>query len=105
MKVYSVEFTQDAREDFKRLLYVIAAKYKAPLTAKKYTTELIAEINNLTCYAESIPECNQTSIIKKYGINIRRVNYKKMAIIYTVIYELIVIEAIIPQAIIYELTD
>jgi hypothetical protein len=31
-------------------------------------------------------------------INARRINYKKMAIVYTVFSDLVVIEAIIPQA-------
>ena len=98
MKRYQIKFTQEAREDYKRLLYVINEKYKAPLTAKKYTTELINEVYKLKSSAESFPFCGQQSIISKYGYNARRINYKKMAIIYTVFSDLVVIEAIIPQA-------
>jgi hypothetical protein len=84
MKRYQIKFTQEAGEDYKRLLYVINEKYKAPLTAKKYTTELINEVYKLKSSAESFPFCGQQSVISKYGYNARRINYKKMAIIYTV---------------------
>ena len=97
MKKYHIEFTQEAQEDYKRLIYGINEKYKAPLTAKKYTSALIKEIYKLKNSAESIPLCSQRTISAKYGYNARRINYKKMAIIYTVYFNLVVIEAIIPQ--------
>ena len=95
---YQIKFTKEAQEGYKGLLYTINEKYKAPLTAKKYTTELINEIYKLKSTAESIPLSRQQSILSTYGYNARRINYKKMAIIYTVFSDLVVIEAIIPQA-------
>ncbi|MFZ4726218.1 MAG: hypothetical protein ACOYMD_12310, partial [Paludibacter sp.] len=73
-------------------------EYKAPITAKKYTTELIKEIYKLRITAESISICSQKSILSTFGYNARRINYKKMAIIYTIFSEIVVIETIIPQA-------
>ena len=46
MKKYHIEFTQEAQEDYKRLIYVINEKYKAPLTAKKYTSALKKKSTN-----------------------------------------------------------
>jgi len=97
MKKYSIKFTESAEEDILDLADVINDKYKAPITAKKYTTELIIEIFKLKSTAESIPYCSQISVVAKYGYNARRTNYKKMAIIYTVNENIVVIEAIIPQ--------
>ena len=97
MKEYSIKFTESAEGDILDLADLINDKYKAPITAKKYTTELIKEIFNLKSTAESIPFCNQISVFSKYGYNARRINYKKMAIIYTVNESIVVIEAIIPQ--------
>lgn len=98
MKKYQIQFSEFASEDYKNLLHVINEKYKAPITAKKYTTELIKDIYKLRSSAESIPLCKQQSIINKYGYNSRRINYKKMAIIYTVIEDIVIIEAITPQS-------
>jgi hypothetical protein len=100
MNGYNLKFTEDARDDYKYLLYVISEKYHAPLTAKKYTTALIDKLENLKSYAESLPTCTQNTIIMKYGNIARRINYKKMAIIYTVLSEDIIVEAILPQALI-----
>jgi len=98
MKKYKVEFTKTSKEDLLNLADVINEKYKAPLTAKKYTSELIKEINKLRTNAQSIPLCRQQSILSAFGYNARRINYKKMAIIYTIFSDLVIIEAIIPQA-------
>ena len=97
MKMFKIEFSQGARDDYRNLLHVINDKFKAPITAKKYTTELIIEIFKLKTTADSIPCCNQMSVVAKYGYNARRINYKKMAIIFTVNENIVVIEAIIPQ--------
>ena len=97
MKRFNIEFTEGAREDYRNLLHIINDKYKAPITARKYTNELINEVFKLKTTAESIPFCSQLSIIAKYGYNARRINYKKMAIIYIVDENIVVIEAIIPQ--------
>ena len=80
------------------MLYTINERYKSPLTAKKYTSELIKEIFKRRSTAESIPFCRQQFILAAYGYKARRINYKKMAIIYTVFSDLVIIEAIIPQA-------
>jgi len=95
--MFKIKFSEGAREDYRNLLRVINDKYKAPITAKKYTIELIIEIFKLKSTAESIPYCSQISVVAKYGYNSRRINYKKMAIIYTVNESIVVIEAIIPQ--------
>ena len=97
MKKHSVKFTERAEEDILDLADVINYKFKSPSTAKKYTTELIIEIYKLKTTAESIPLCSQISVVAKYGYNARRINYKKIAIIYTVNESIVVIEAIIPQ--------
>lgn len=97
LKIY---FTSQSVEDIKALRQVIKENYHAPLTAIKYVAGLRAEINKLSYCALTIGVSRSSFLINKYGSHIRRINYKKMAILYIVHGEYVVIKAIIPSAII-----
>jgi hypothetical protein len=83
MKNYSVEISTQARRDILDLNDVIINFYKAPLTAKKYIKGLQDQIKKLETDSESYAVQTLKSLTQ-YGQNVRRLNYKKMAIIYTV---------------------
>ena len=99
MKKYLIEFSDSAISDIDNLAYIIHELYKAPMTAKKYVKGLYAEIKKLEISAESLPIQTRKSLTQ-YGQNVRRLNFKKMAIIYTVHKGIVPIHRVIPANII-----
>ncbi len=83
MNKYSIIYSQQAKEDIEDLFYFIVSEYKTFQTAKKYVDGIEKTILKLRSSAESFQIQTHKSIIK-YGANARRVNYKRMSIIYTV---------------------
>jgi hypothetical protein len=71
------------------------------MTSKIYAQGLVAEINKLSSVALSLPSVHFKQILQ-YGINARRINYKKPAIIYTVKQETVIIRRIIIASLIKE---
>lgn len=102
MKTYIVRISNEAYSDIENLQFIIAEKYKSPFTAKKYVLGIINQMNLLSYSADSFP-ISTLKFVSKYGNNVRRVNYKKMAIIYTITRNLVIIQRIIPGALFTEI--
>jgi plasmid stabilization system protein ParE len=91
MKVYRVKLLLEAHEDLGELAYAIAHSYGMPQTAEKYVRELRAKIKSLEQNPERYAARNYR-FLQQYGVNVsllsgaevRRVDYKKMAILYTI---------------------
>ena len=49
--MFKIEYSKQAEEDIENLFNVIAAEYKAPITAFRYFNGLIETINSLRRYA------------------------------------------------------
>lgn len=80
MKTYSIVYTREARRDLHDLYFFIVSEYKALLTAERYVDGLENTILQLMTTAESFKI--QTNIeFQKFGHSVRRINYKRMAII------------------------
>ncbi len=94
MKRYSLKISEQAYKDVENLQFSIVNLFKSPLTAHRHVQGIIAEINSLRISAESYPISSQESILL-YGYNARRRNYKKMAIIYTVHGDLVIIRRVL----------
>ena len=62
----------------------ISLNYFMPKAAVKYRNELYRKINNLSACAGSFKTETRLSIVNRYGLNIRRINYKKCAALYLV---------------------
>lgn len=101
MKQYKIIFSNDANNDIKHLFDFIGKVYKAPATAKEYINGLFSTIESLTHSAESMPISNRRSFLK-YGLHVQRVNFRKMAIIYSIHGDIVYIHRIIPGAMIYD---
>jgi plasmid stabilization system protein ParE len=95
MKKYHIKILKRSLQDIDELIEFISETYKAPLTARKYAEGILSTIQSLNKYAESIPVSTRKTIVEKYGNNVRRINYKKHAIIYNVQGDTIVIQRII----------
>lgn len=95
MKKYSVILSEEAQNDLRNLSDVISYQYKFPLTALKYLKEIYAEMRKLEYSAISY-QIQTRKHLQQYGPFPRRVNYKKMAIIYNVINDVVYIRRVIP---------
>ena len=77
-----VEITDAALFDLFDLDYTIKQVFQAPLTAKRYVTGLKKQIQGLSQVADLKVVLEDLS--KKYGKEIRRDNYKEMAILFSI---------------------
>ena len=97
MKTYKIVYSQEAVADRDELFEVIKYDFHAPLTAFKYTQELIDTITKLQFFPEAYP-VQTHPFLSRYGTNVRRINYKKMAIIYTIHGDFVYIHRIMAGA-------
>ena len=95
MRKYDVMLTEEAKQDRKSLARFIKEEVHAPLTAKRYMFGLEEEIKNLENSAGSLAVDEELS--RQLGIEVRRTNYKNMAIIFSVEGEKAYVHHIIPQ--------
>ena len=96
---YRIVYSDRASNDFRELYRVIAHDYGEPQTAFHYTQGLIDTINSLKTYPTAHAVRNNHSLLK-FGFNVRRVNYKKIAIIYTIHDDVVFIRRIIAGSLI-----
>jgi len=95
MQQYNIEFSEIAIEDINQLHYVIEFQYKSPLTAFRYGQGLINEIKKLRYTADALPLQTRKSLTR-YANNVRRLNYKRIAIIYSISAGTVYILRVIP---------
>lgn len=99
MKRYSIIYTHNARIDIQELYFFIVSEYKTYRTAERYVDGLEKAILQLINSAESF-EVQTNPSLSRYGLNVRRINYKRMAIIHTVQDKTVFIHRIIPASMI-----
>jgi len=80
---YKLIITDSAQEDIDQYIDTIIYTYDAPMTAKKHYDDLYNVFRKIEQYPMKNPIRYSSSLLQ-YGYNVRRVNYKKMAILYTV---------------------
>ena len=95
MKKYDVKLTEQAKQDRKSLARFIREEAHAPLTAKRYMLGLKEEIKKLENSAGVLAVDEDLS--RRFGIEVRRTNYKNVAVIYSVDGETVYVHRIIPQ--------
>ncbi|GHT68596.1 hypothetical protein AGMMS50239_33980 [Bacteroidia bacterium] len=83
MSQYSLSYSDEANSDLKSLAYAITEEYGSPITAFRYVQGIIKTINKMVKNPEAYPIRFNLSLLE-YGLNVRRVNYKKMAVLYTI---------------------
>jgi len=83
MTLYRVLLSNEAWDDLDKLLLVIAKDYQSPVTAQRYIAAIWDEILHLRNYAGSIALYLHGGLRQRYGHTLRRINYKKIAILYT----------------------
>jgi len=68
-------------------------------THKAYTMKL----KKLHLYPAAFPYCQNKSVTEAYGVNARRINFKKMAIIYTIHGSTVYVHRVIAASMITDL--
>lgn len=96
MEQFEIFFSEQANTDIQNLSNTIMYQYQAPLTAFKYIQGLLDEIKKLKTNADSFSKKQKN--LFHFGYNVRRLNYKKMAIIYSVIDRTVYILRIVPSS-------
>ena len=102
MTNFKVVYSDVAIDDLHALSHYIIENCKAPITSREYAKGIVTTINSLSYLADSLPLFRRKSFAK-YGFNVRRINYKKMAIIYSIHGKVVLIQRIIPGALIIEM--
>ena len=99
---YTVKLSADANAEFDNYIDHITYEYAAPITASKHHDEIIEALKLL----ERNPFINAVRdniSLKQYGSNVRRANYKKMAIIYTIHENVIYVHRILAGSLVTDL--
>ncbi len=98
MKLFIVEILPLAAEDIERLSDIIRNEYKMPDTAFKYVQGLLDSIQSLKQSASVFRLQTNPAIVRAYGPFVRRINYKKMAILFIIHHQTVYIIRVIPQS-------
>ena len=81
--MYDIFISEQANKDFDDLEFAIKHEYQSPLTAFRYLQGLKNKINELKIFAE-IYTIETSEFYQQFGFKVRRINYKNMAVIYTI---------------------
>ena len=100
MRKNVVRIADTALQDIENIHDYIAYALFEPTTADKYIRGIYDAIRHLSHYGASIAESERDFLVSQYGSTVRNINYKKIAIIYTIEKHEIIIRRIIPATLI-----
>ncbi|OAV72163.1 hypothetical protein Barb4_00096 [Bacteroidales bacterium Barb4] len=100
MKTYTVTLSIEAELDIEKLDHYISHVLHVPETSVTYVDGLRNAIQRLAFYAGSIAISQNAYIQYLCGQGARRVNYKKMAILYVIYEDSVYIKRVIPGGLI-----
>ena len=95
MRQFDVKLSDQALEDADRVYDYILNRVFAPMTAALYYKGLLNKMHSLQKGASAIAV--DIKLSAHYGMPIRRVNYKKFAILYSIQGDTVIIEQVLPQ--------
>jgi plasmid stabilization system protein ParE len=95
-----VKITETALQDIENVHDYIAYELLEPITADKYIRGIYDAIKHLWRYGTSIAVSERDFLLSQYGSTVRNINYKKMAIIYTLENSNIIVQRIIAASLI-----
>jgi plasmid stabilization system protein ParE len=100
MRKNRVKIAEAALRDIENVHDYIAYELCEPITADKYIRGLYDAITHLSLYGASVAASERNFLLSQYGATVRSINYKKMAIIYTVENNGIIIHRIMAAALV-----
>jgi plasmid stabilization system protein ParE len=95
-----VRIAEVALQDIENVHDYIAYELFEPITADKYIRGIYDAIKHLAFYWLSVAVSERDFLLSQYGSTARNINYKKMAIIYTVENNEIIIQRIMAASLI-----
>jgi plasmid stabilization system protein ParE len=95
-----VRIANTALQDIENVHDYIAYELFEPITADKYIRGIYDAIKYLSFYGASIAASERDFLLSQYGTTVRNIHYKKMAIIYTIENDEIVIQRIMAASLI-----
>lgn len=96
MAKYKVVLSDRALQDTKMLVSYIRDIYQAPLTAKRYMQGLRLSMSWLNDNAHLFTPIPELSL--QYGMEVRRLNYKNTAVLYSIIGTTVYVHRVMPAA-------
>ena len=96
---YKISMSNDAQSDYDEYIDYILYDCDAPMTAAKHYAGIKDAIVTLS-KNPYINAVRTNASLLEYGLNVRRENYKKMAIIYTIHDDVVYIHRILAQSLI-----
>jgi plasmid stabilization system protein ParE len=82
--MYTIEVSEQAERDLTELFVWIFEEKGMPDTALHYIQAIYNKIKRLELYPTVRPIERNRAIIMQYGFGVRKLNYKKMSVLYTV---------------------
>jgi len=95
-----VKIKETALQDIENVHDYISYELLEPITADKYINGIYNAIKHLSFYGASIAVSDNDYLLSQFGTTVRNINYKKMAIIYTIENREIIIQRIMAGALI-----
>lgn len=100
MQSYKILLSKNAERDLQDYIDFIIVECSAPMTALRHYENFFNTLKTLETFPESFPVQKSKSFFK-FGANPRRLNFKNMAIIYTVHKDVVFIHRIIASTLIW----
>ena len=96
---YTIAYSEQADKDLDNLFDAITYDYLSPVTAFRYVQGVVETIEKMSCHPDLYPLRFNKSFFP-FGQFVRRVDYKKMAILYTLFDDVVYIHRIIAASLI-----
>ncbi|MDO9152351.1 MAG: hypothetical protein Q7U47_01355 [Paludibacter sp.] len=100
MSKFNIIISEHAKNNIDDYIDFIFYEYKSPLTSLRHKEGLIKTINELSKNANVYKYCSNKSVTDIYGIFSKRINYKQMAIIFSIYNDTVIIHAVLKQSVI-----
>ena len=94
---YSIKLSLDAKADIRSYIFAIYYDYSAPSTAARIHKQLLEKIDSLQSNP-GIYKIRTEPWYWKYGHFVRRLNFKSLAIIFTIEDDVVFIHRIVTQS-------
>jgi plasmid stabilization system protein ParE len=82
--MYVLEYSSEAKLDIGNIAYWIAEEKGMPDTAFEYMNRLSKAIKEMAKHPMAYSIRTSPSAILKYGLNVRRMNFEKLAILFVI---------------------
>ena len=100
MREFKIKLTDNAKYDILQVHDYIAYELYEPIAADKYFRGIYDAIRHLSLYGSSIAVSEREYLLYQFGPTVRNIIYKKMAIIFTIENNEIIIQKIIAASLI-----